>query len=756
MKMQDLKKKFHKDNQGSGLIMVLITVGFMSALAAILMFASYGGYKMRNYDKQNKRNFYTAETVIDEINLGLQGVVSESLEVAYTDVMENYALYDNAAQRNNQLFKTYYEEVQKRLQYDTGNANMGKVATLRGYLSDEIKGNGDGTRSNFDTYGAIVEGGTSAPEDKFEMVWDDDKGLLLKDIEVTYVNEENSVAMIDTDIRIVMPEFNFSDGSTFPELNDYCLLSDEAIIVDASKNNAEFTVSGSVCANKLIFNKTAGADPLLKFTPSPSATAEELGLVVLNENMEVKKATVITDQMELWAHNILLNSANARFDGSSYVENDLELAGDETKVTLAGNYIGYGASIGSDKSSAILINGKNSSLDLSELKTLHIGGRAYVGAKGKQFTEDLDPRIKAQHNLDINDNDILMGESIAVKSNQLVYLVPPEVLGCEWGADNKLKASSFNRNPLPADQYEMIINNTDKYSLIDAKKPLERLGGNSLEYYIGNNAPEIVFKHTNAGSLVYCYLNFINEDMANEYLKDYYQLNADSVDKYTRLYLDELKMGAKSSFLHCNLAGNVLAYSADPNQGGSIRLADDLKVNRENMEVELKDVKLGLTKKLLPSSNQLKPAELSNKLFANVIDEIKLDSMMEGRGQVLTLSNAVGDKVIVTKSDYTVNDNAVRIVISTGKVTVNHDFKGAIIAKEGITLTDRAEADGKVELTALTMDEFAQALQAKEGDNYAMQLFTDGSKQFGAGSFGDDIDQVDLVDLIIYEGWNKK
>ena len=98
--------------------MVLIMVAFLSILAAILMFAAYGGYRMRLEDKQGKDNFYTAETVLDEINVGLQSEVSDALSKAYQEVMVNYSLYETPTKRGEKLYEIYYKELQKALQLD--------------------------------------------------------------------------------------------------------------------------------------------------------------------------------------------------------------------------------------------------------------------------------------------------------------------------------------------------------------------------------------------------------------------------------------------------------------------------------------------------------------------------------------------------------------------------------------------------------------------------------------------------------------
>ena len=80
------------------------------------MFVSYLGYQMRLMDKRGKDTFYDAETVLDEINTGLQEEASEAMAEAYNKVMTNYAVYDSTVMRSSEFYRTYINELKKRLQ----------------------------------------------------------------------------------------------------------------------------------------------------------------------------------------------------------------------------------------------------------------------------------------------------------------------------------------------------------------------------------------------------------------------------------------------------------------------------------------------------------------------------------------------------------------------------------------------------------------------------------------------------------------
>ena len=81
MTSADKKEKLYRDNKGSAMVMIIVIIAFIAILVSVLMFVSFSGYQMRVVDRRGKDNFYTAETVLDEINVGLQGEISGALSL---------------------------------------------------------------------------------------------------------------------------------------------------------------------------------------------------------------------------------------------------------------------------------------------------------------------------------------------------------------------------------------------------------------------------------------------------------------------------------------------------------------------------------------------------------------------------------------------------------------------------------------------------------------------------------------------------
>lgn len=156
----DSRRKIHKDNAGSAMVMVMVAIALIGLLVSILMFVSYAGYQMRLTDKQGKNTFYTAETVLDEINVGLQEEISLALSEAYVDLMSNYGLYETPEMRRNRLYTIYYDKLRENLCLDAMHRTEYNIDKLRGYLTEAVLGDGtdaDGSIDHFGTYGAVVE-----------------------------------------------------------------------------------------------------------------------------------------------------------------------------------------------------------------------------------------------------------------------------------------------------------------------------------------------------------------------------------------------------------------------------------------------------------------------------------------------------------------------------------------------------------------------------------------------------------------------
>lgn len=819
----DKRGKVYRDNKGSAMVMIIVIIAFIAILVSVLMFASFSGYQMRAVDRRGKDNFYSAETVLDEINVGLQGEISEALSKAYNEVMNNFALYKSANARNKALHEIYYKKLQEKLRKSPTEENNYSVDNLRGYLSDGSRGNGNGTRENFlngtATYGAIVESNLEYPALGEEYKMDiNNSRLLLKDLKVSYVNENGYISIISTDIRITLPSINFSQASALPDLESCSMIVDDTLIMGNAHAGGSIVIKGDVYAGQMyvgkpsdpvysVFDKEkdpADKTPLslptllpttVSFEKADNAEPLSKSLVISRDNIEVSESSLLKmKDTELWAWNMNLTSADANLNGTVNLKDDFTLSGKDSKAVLKGEYNGFGylaAGAGSgggtggsggtgdpapsadtraDSSSAIIINGRDSTLDLSGLERMTISGRAYVATAHKAAD------TAATEDEKKNKTDILMGESVAIKSNQLIYLAPSEAVGCRKDTNGVIGASEFGCNPLTLAQYEEIKDHPDQYCLLDGSRQISVLGNKSLNNYIseetladGSSAyvPEVVFRQTNAGPLVYCYLRFKDEDAANRYFTDYYAINAEDVERYTQLYAKEIKMA--DSLLYLNIAGNMLTYEGT--EGWSVLSSAESTGNEQQakrLSALKDDVFKSLSAKIMRTSNQLTSEELDKTAFQNIMDETEIEIILHEKHAQEARIDALGaaaDSMILTKKDeYVIDDStpsSVRMIVSLGNVTVKKDFKGLIIAKGNVTI----EAGASVTLEPLDVDTFANILSIKidelsepDRDYHLLNIFKDGINYVNSGNTATDMgtERVSFVDLITYEKWSKK
>ena len=825
----DKREKLYQDNKGSAMVMIIVIIAFIAILVSVLMFVSFSGYQMRAVDRRGKDNFYTAETVLDEINVGLQGEISGALSKAYSEVMNNFSLYQSANARNKALHEIYYKDLKERLWKSSAEQGYYSVAKLQSYLSAESLGDGDGTRAGFlsggATYGAIVESNLDNIADQYKMEVNNSR-LLLKDLKVSYVDENGYISIISTDIRITLPSLNFSQASALPDLENCSMIVDDTLLAGNTSAGGSIVIKGDVYAGQMfvgvpsdpvysVFDKDkepADKTPLtlptllstsVSFEKADDAEPLSKALVISRENVAIaESSTLKTKDTELWARNMGLTSSTAELDGTVNLKDDFTLSGKGSKAVLKGEYNGFGylaAGAGTgggagsgggtgsgdgsgatgdpantsdtrpDSSSAIVINGKDSTLDLSGLERMTISGRAYVSTAHKAADATATEQEKN------NKTNILMGESVAVKSNQLIYLAPSEAVGCRIGTDGTIGASEFGCNPLTLEQYEEIINHRDQYCLLDGSRRISVLGYRSLNEYISEETladgttayvPEVVFRQTNAGPLVYCYLRFKDEDAANKYFVDYYTVNSEEVDRYTRLYANEIKMA--DDLLYLNIAGNMLAY--DVTEGWAVQPATDSTGNQQQakrLSALKDDVFKSLSAKIMRTSNQLTNEEMDKTAFQNIMDETEIEIILHEKGaqevRIDTLGAAPDSMILTKKDEYVVDDHtlsSVKMIVSLGNVTVKKDFKGLIIAKGNLTI----EAGASVTLEPLDTDTFSNILRTKidelstSRDYYLLNIFKDGTSYINSGNASTDMgtEQVSFVDLITYEKWSKK
>lgn len=771
-----------KDNRGASLIMVVIAMAIVAVLAVTVLWMALINRQMKVTNKKNTDNFYSAEGVLDQICAGLQGEVSKAYKAGYSDVMQNYSTLSESS-RQNKFNTTFKNSIKTSL---SGDPKYYKVETLISYVDKKLTQEPKGEK------GPYAEIKTTSHVDDNEnhgKLLVNENNLILKGIYVKYTDDKGYDSVIKTDISLNVPTMKFSASGAVPDLFAYSLIGNTGLEVDT---NTE--INGSVFAGNPYLTGLSDDDETSVTIPAKKTlTVDKSSTFIASGDLNIGDAKAnassnsrfdVSKQCQLWAGNIYVNGANATLQGNTYVKDDLTLKCVNSDVTLGNDkkdtrYVGFGdGDTDAKDSSAIIINGKGSSLDMSNLDSLMVAGYAYVK------TSSLQP-ISGENN-----QNITTGESISVKGNQIAYLVPAECIGTD--GNGKYAKSLYNKNPLTYAEYKKIAKEKDesngnekKYTEINLEVVGSKLGW-PLKTYMSdsdvNSCIRKVFVQSQTGSnddgLVYYYVN-LPADKAAKYYEDYYntdKLGENKLTKYTNFYTKKIKVGNNAANIFT--AGNYSIFDG----------ADDAKElslhtgNKEGIYAQsasLSKTYDALNKKLVTEADRLQgvrdinPGRTNNYcLFDNLIDTSK--DTATGMTKISKFLGIGNDKKEITanvkvngkyykavvvdnekknayKYDSSEGDN-VSLIIATGDVEVSDKFKGTIIAKGKITLQN-----GASEINNNSQDVFRALLMQKNGTSddamYLYNIFVDGKALLGDDA--KDIDDLDYTKLITYQNWTK-
>lgn len=439
----------------------MVAVVFLVVLASVILALSTANLRMKQIEYRMKKNFYSNEQVLGDVYHGIGKDVTAYFSQAYAAVMAQVTANDG-----NLLYKTEGEAYQAfadnftdrmLLTFKEGAQDSAVVDKLNAYaLYSEIP--------------VKVLG-----YDKIELLRDDQgvpKELVIRKIKVNYKETDSSgettgyESTITTDIVIQIPYVSFFEDSS--RMLDYVLIGNKGIYFNggsrmvtgnlyAGSDNTEPAGNLSVYRNEDVYGgmNFYGAD-----------TDITAGYIISRGDMNIRKSTLkmqmdasSSGELQVWAETLRTVEDASRntpaepnyveCDGQLFLANDLELNARQSSMTLKGELYAYNNGIyetrekqklsgeyvtgAHTQSSAISINGNNSSLNLAGLKTFVVAGKAYVDMANHDFAEG-GPGGKEEY---------ATGESLALKANQYIYLAPAECLtgknpcpteepGAEW------------------------------------------------------------------------------------------------------------------------------------------------------------------------------------------------------------------------------------------------------------------------------------------------------------------------------------
>ena len=740
------KNSFHKDDRGASLLAVLILMVVVSAIAVVITKITIVNIQMKEVERGTKKNFYSADAIMDDLRTGAREQAETALENAYADVLQHYVDYTGNGKNVQDVFKqNYMNGLEKyfadpmKTKVDTTNEQGNVVYRVAGYDADKVKGCIlDGTQQ-----GCFV-----APADpKYEI----DYGagtFTLKDVRVVYKDAQDYETTITTDLVFSTPDMNFSGQSQVKEFMKYALIADNQINVNASG----VKVDGSVYA---------GVGGIVA---SGNGTGELKGRMILTRGDIVadmgSKLTVGNGNSSIWAENLMTTGKSAAtldVNGNMYVADDLALNAKESKVTLQGNYYGYnfqknygaGDTVATDAdfSSAIMINGKSSSLNIQNLKYLLLAGRTYI-SRGNNSSN----------------TDIQMGESIAARTNQLAYYVPERYVKVESGESTLLKWNDAPQN-VTIGEKEYPIGESDYAASIHVD-PVK------LDGWLNHANPIVPYYYTNG---VNYYLNFKSQQDANEFYAAYYTGNTGKAGGLAGTYLDkDALIIDENNKMIMTLSGDIM-YRTKPEemfQEKAVTIEPDnwkdsagllwdycskLAVSYKSLELGLKDFGQSVTPdqvrfSVTDEKGHEKIDKSIDPLFDKLIDSSALQEEIakhKNPGDAgFTVYHPADDVYLIDNTGvYDLPTSITKgIVVATGSVKVSGNFEGLIISGGKVTF----DANVQVKGNKLLVSNLFKEDQSRKAPLFS-KFFRDCSGTAASNISG----QLDLDSYINYDEWKK-
>jgi len=675
-------KALLNNKRGSSVIMVLIAMAFISVLGTILMLSAYTGYQIKAAGAKGERAFYNAETALDEVRAGVQGIITDCIAGAYTQVLQKY---EHNVEIEQEFIANFIEQFKSHALIRPVNFDF----LYNGDLLESFI-TGEGITTSFPIEQEVEIEGTFylLREGEVEIT---SSSFTLKGITITHRSADGFVSAVSSDIVVIIPDFSYVRAAyTISGIPEFALIAEERLDILADSGITGNAYGGNVSTG--ISSLTVSGGTLIS-RGDVNIDGGEL---------------IISNNADLWANKILVgeNFSSVLLSGAAYIADDLVLQGRGASATLAGRYYGFGASLtDAVRSSSIIVNGLGSTLDMSGLQQLFLAGHSFINTQNSDF---------------ITNTDILTGQSVSVKSDQLAYLIP-------------VSAISTRTNPM------IFYSGSPPVYAVDYDAVLWNINGDDkrLRDYISDVIPvnrQIVGTGIQQ-TLLFLFMEFPNKDTANAYFRDYFSQNAFEIEGYTELYLD-LYRGPQSA-----QTSGVYYTNWGIGEPGS----DTINVSARLSDM-FRNYCRSLSSSIQVSDNTTPFTYVVNEAAVTGLDDgITLFEDSDGIVRSVII-NCNGSSVNYVRSILEIDDSEINLILSTGNIIVNADFEGLIISNGYIQLQSDVKA---------APHDIIPSMGAKNsegvmfGDFLNLLIIDDEYDSGGTSSW-------DMSALVYYENWHKR
>ncbi|MCQ2495748.1 MAG: hypothetical protein MJ131_04060 [Lachnospiraceae bacterium] len=602
--MKRLSKRLN--DKGATLVLVIIAMLFVGIIAAVILSMTVGNVKTAGTSSDSSENFYTTEDVVDSMKAYLQKFASTSATQAYAAVLEKVAV--DATIDSNGLESAYRAKFKEILEDELMvNNGAGKVLDVTKFTPALISfgkygadGSYTGTEEDYTNTSIDVN------LDEATITVDSDGVVTLENVKITYLDKNNNETTINTSFTFTaeLPSLEYRDPTKALQydLDKYIIVSNGKITTNDTnyitgetygtivgniyaKDGVELSININNALTVMSKYIISGKDIKIASNIAAASTGGRVDFSALPKmyldlpynNDETKYDDPLDEELgsnngQIWAENIIIGDdglvdgdgshtpygGRATINGNNiYFKDDITLTGknvslvDKSGSSLIGYSAGAKNSAGADTaltqheiSSAIVINGTNAALDLSNSSKLDLLGTAYTEV------------IKNADFLNPDYGYYAQGESITYRSLQSVYLIPGDkLLYTESGASKK-----FGHNPLSQEDF-------NKFSGVDSSE----FSGGGLDT-IPYTYAKVAYKSSEGTKFYYYFFwNFSSTTAAQNYLSG--QVGAAATDTRFNFYKDmldeKIEMIGSGDNGYINLpsadkiyaAGNLISYA---------------------------------------------------------------------------------------------------------------------------------------------------------------------------------------------------
>ncbi|MDO4188194.1 MAG: hypothetical protein Q4D29_04315 [Lachnospiraceae bacterium] len=602
-----------KDNRGSTIVMVLVAFLFVSVLVSIIMASVVVNFRMRAIDRKTKDEFYYAEKALNDVYAGLGENCASALGSAYNVTMSKYSASSTGSYQDQVL--AYDEFCGEFLRYIyTSIGDSYGLSIGPGYTADDKKALINkmneyivGNRAKVISIGDIkyLESDRKELLDTSEDKYPSIKYTVIKNVKIVsdMSSSDNTGYMsgVTADIVIETPQIDFF---TVNEKDlDYAIAASNGI-----EFNGDATIKGSVYGGSRPTAKINDAGLIDEYKGALGGekymtdASDYGGILVDGKKVSIDGEYVVSGgdiyikndgeltithntKNEVWFDNITVegNGAKLKIDGDLYAQGDIQVEGDNAEVIIGGNYYGYnnGAyeskadeltdDVGrnkanaSSKYSSVIVNADEAKVDMTGLDTLVLLGKAFINHESKRTKDSNslsvigdDNNVHDDYKTKSEKDDI--GESVALRSGQQIFLCPTEFLKGE------LNPKEFS-------------DATFDFS-VDKKSMRKWFGWQ----YLDEDSPVRTVKLSKNGvHRAYCYLNFAGTgDTKNKNQRKYVEdivngiSSVDSCEpkpetmrtrlaQANRLQKSEIRIGNDNTRIYAN--GSIVQYEPGEDDG---------------------------------------------------------------------------------------------------------------------------------------------------------------------------------------------